>query len=54
MWSFCIITINVFRKEDDIHSKITVKTNGFGIYFQGGDKYDRDRGKQHLCICCAE
>lgn len=54
MWFFGIITINVFRKEDDIHSKITVKTNGFGIYFQGGDKYDRDMGKQHRCICCAE
>ena len=54
MWSFGIITINVFRKEDDIHSKITVKTNGLGIYFQGGDKYDRCRSKQHHCICCAE
>ena len=45
MWFFGIITINVFRKEDDIHSKITVKTNGFGNYAQGGDKYDRVRGK---------
>ena len=39
MWFFGIITIKVYRKEDDIHSKKTVKTNAFGIYFQGGDKY---------------
>lgn len=45
MWFFGIITINVFRKEDDIHSKITVKTNGFGIYFQGGDSVKESRGK---------
>lgn len=34
MWSFGIITINVFRKEDDIHSKITVKQTDLASIFK--------------------
>ena len=39
------------QKVSDIHNIVTRETNGFGIYFQGGNKYGRGRSnKQYRSI----